>query len=65
MHRMQVVNVVVKESMKIAHGQVASVLSLLGSFWSSLRRGDLFETVKVELEIRNVQVPGLDAERRW
>lgn len=60
-----VVKLAVKKCMKIFHGQFATIRSLLSSVRPSVKRRDLFETVKVELGITNVQIPGLDVETRW
>lgn len=60
----KVINLEVRERMKVVHVKIRKIRTLFSSTRASVKRRDLFEQCKKELKIK-WKLPNLDAETRW
>lgn len=59
-----VMNVAVKECMKLIHARISTIRSLINSIRANVKRRDLFDMVRAEMNCKT-ELPKLDTETLW
>lgn len=59
-----IVNIGAKAFEKVLHPKMERIRSVLNSLRSSVKRGEIFGEVRVELGVA-VELPPMDTEKRW